>query len=108
MEPSHLLSDLSSLSEPLCDHTAAMRLVSTYKSSQQVSNNESSLNTNNRTALPSTAETPQKDADLQRASDLVSLHHDVKIKYAEGNGLGGEVAAARQSVSRVLASLSTR
>ena len=100
MQPSHLLSDLSSLSEPLCDHDAAIKLVSVHKTPTSPPTN---LDTNTKAT---TSNTSSENADLKRANDLISLHYDVKVKYAEGGNLGGEVMAARQMVAGVLSTLS--
>ena len=100
MQPSHLLSDLSSLSEPLCDHDAAIKLVSVHKASTDAPSNQDTT-TNATSSKPSS-----ENADLKRANDLISLHYDVKVKYADGGNLGGEVMAARQMVAGVLSALS--
>lgn len=106
MQPSHLLSDLSSLSEPLCDHAAAMKLVSVHKATNKEIATDAPPNTNEvMVSAPSTGDMQKQDVDLKRADDLVSLHHDVKVKYSEDGGLDDDVLAARQRVSRVLASL---
>lgn len=100
MQPSHLLSDLSSLSEPLCDHDAAIKLVSVHKTTTNPLTNQDTT-TNTTASKPSS-----ENADLKRANDLISLHYDVKVKYADGGSLGGEVMAARQMVAGVLSALS--
>ena len=101
MQPSHLLSDLSSLSEPLCDHDAAIKLVSVHKTSISPPTNQDATMNTTTTSKPSS-----ENADLKRANDLISLHYDVKVKYADGGNLGGEVMAARQMVAGVLSALS--
>ena len=115
MQFSHLLSDLSSLSEPLCDHDAAIKLLSvdkttpsdpsTQSASEHAGTTAATDDDDTRTAAASSPQSSQ-DVDLKRADDLVSLHYDVKVKYAEGGSLGGQVIAARQSVGGVLRALS--
>lgn len=83
-----------------------MRLVSVHKVGEQPSVTDplSSMK-DSTTSGPLTADARRQDVDLKRANDLVSLHHDVKVRYSEDGGLDEEVLAARRRVSRVLASL---
>ena len=47
----------------------------------------------------------QRDEDLQRAQELVSLHYDVKLKYLE-TGPDPELVKAGKDVDEVVAALS--
>lgn len=46
----------------------------------------------------------ERDQDLQRADELVSLHYDVKLKYID-SGPDPELVKARRDVDNVVAAL---
>lgn len=101
MQVAAFLSDLRSLS--VCSHEAAIGLVQAH---QEIRYEEAS---NMNTSAPQVARDPGKsldlrDADLQRADELVSLHHDVKLRHMQ-NGQDQELLSARHAVRSVLASL---
>lgn len=52
-------------------------------------------------------ETHPEQPDLQRATDLVGLHHSVKLKHLEG-GLDAELQNGRENVKRVLKDLNSK
>ena len=78
-----------------------MKLVSVHKTSSNPPTDPDSPMDTTTASKPSS-----ENADLKRANDLISLHYDVKVKYADGGNLGGEVMAARQSVAGALSALS--
>lgn len=87
MQVAAFLSDLRSLS--VCSHESATGLVQTYRG----------LESNSTEAVAS-----QRDKDLQRADELVSLHQNVKLKHIQ-DGQDQELLRGRQAVQAVLASL---
>lgn len=54
---------------------------------------------------------PQTNPDLQRASDVLELHREVKLRhqsYYQAGGLNEELSQIRQDVDRVAAELESR
>ncbi|KAL9127298.1 MAG: hypothetical protein Q9217_003785 [Psora testacea] len=86
MQVASILSDLTSLR--VCDYPAALALVYVHKqdSKPQSSSGEE-----------------DSDVDMQRATDLVSLHYGVKMKHKQGDDEGLE--QARRDVDSVLKDL---
>lgn len=94
MQVAAFLSDLRSLS--VCSHESANGLVQTYRG---LESNSTKASTGDPKAV-----TSQRDKDLQRADELVSLHQNVKLKHIQ-NGQDQELLQGRQAVQAVLASL---
>jgi hypothetical protein len=108
MQTAILLSDLKSLA--VCPPEAALKLVNIHKALDQ------SKDQKNDQLRDQDQHSRQSDAvdnmegqgnDLQRASDLISLHYQVKVRHQEG-GLDGEALQARKDVANVLSQLVTR
>ncbi|KAI4247746.1 MAG: hypothetical protein L6R40_001332 [Gallowayella cf. fulva] len=96
MQIASILSDLTSLR--VCDHNAALALVSTRAPAADTQASESSKQED--------APTPQRaanDPDMQRAMDLMELHRGVKMKHVQGEDQ--ELIQARKHVDAVLAKL---
>ena len=91
-----LLSDLNSLS--VCPPSAALALVSVHRTDSTTSQSQTQV-----LSSASTAETSSSPA-IALANDLISLHHEVKLQYAE-HGLDEEMLQARRDVQKVLRSL---
>ncbi|KAL9121455.1 MAG: hypothetical protein Q9187_001992 [Circinaria calcarea] len=116
MQIAQILSDLTSLR--VCDHDAAIALVSSHKappktpaSSQSDSTPaQSSRKQSDTSSLwiskptftrrTSAIEGAEEDPDLQRAIDLVELHFGLKEKHLQGVDMG--LRQARVEVDRVL------
>ncbi|KAL8729828.1 MAG: hypothetical protein Q9166_004469 [cf. Caloplaca sp. 2 TL-2023] len=98
MQIASILSDLNSLR--VCDHNAALALVSTRAPASDTSGPESSKQggskKNHRT---------DSDPDMERAMDLVELHNEVKMKHVRGEDHG--LKQARRDVDAVLVKLET-
>ena len=74
------------------DHSAALALVSVHrKKPASVTTDKDELEQSKNI---------EEDPDLQRAADLVTLHHDVKMKHVQGEDAG--LKQARRDVDRVL------
>lgn len=97
MQIAAFLSDLKSLSA--CPHDAAITLVSIYK---QTSNTDSTSNNNDNPSQESND--PAADEDTTRATELITLHQNVKLKHLH-SGPDFELLQARQDVAKVLAAL---
>ncbi|RMZ66599.1 Fumarylacetoacetase C-terminal [Pyrenophora seminiperda CCB06] len=80
-----ILSDLNSLRA--CDPSSALALVSARP------------NTSTSTITSSVGTTSAQDAELNRAKDLLRLHHEVKEAHTRGE-LGKELEEAREAVRR--------
>ncbi|KAL8820138.1 MAG: hypothetical protein Q9223_001588 [Gallowayella weberi] len=96
MQIASILSDLTSLR--VCDHNAALALVSTRAPATDTQATESSKRED--------ATTPQQahnDPDMERATDLMELHHAVKVRHIQGADEG--LMQARRDVDAVLAKL---
>ncbi|KAL8642860.1 MAG: hypothetical protein Q9228_000507 [Teloschistes exilis] len=90
MKIANILSDLTSLR--VCDHNAALALVSTRASPPKPS-------------APQSAK-PGQDSNMQRALDLLELHNGVKLNHVRGEDHG--LTQARRDVDNVLAQLDER
>ncbi|OAP56795.1 hypothetical protein AYL99_08907 [Fonsecaea erecta] len=104
MQVAPFLSDLKSLS--VCSHDAAIALVkpsviTTGDGTNLPQASSDATNGHPRQPLPE----EQRDQDLQRANELVSLHYDVKLKYIE-TGPDPELVHAGKGVDCVIAALS--
>ena len=88
MQVAALFSDLKSLSA--CPHQAATDLVSAHRSIKGHSKSDE-----------------QESKDLQRASELMTLHINVKVKHLE-SGPDQELLSARQTVNSILRSLNNK
>ncbi|MCJ1326699.1 hypothetical protein MMC10_003364 [Thelotrema lepadinum] len=108
MKVAEILSDLTSLR--VCDHEAAMALVSCRPGGEEQAKSEKSENEGaGKSATPSrnlSGLEGHGDPDLQRALDLVDLHYGVKEKYSQGTDMSLE--AARSGVNKVLQDLQQR
>ncbi|MCJ1356946.1 MAG: hypothetical protein MMC33_006942 [Icmadophila ericetorum] len=103
MHIAEVLSDLTSLR--VCDHDAALALVSSYKTSQAIdtadSNSSNSSSSRGKSLRrKSTLEGAESDPDLQRAIDLIDLHYGVKEDHVQGRDTG--LQQARADVARVI------
>ncbi|KAI4140840.1 MAG: hypothetical protein L6R39_005630 [Caloplaca ligustica] len=96
MQIASILSDLTSLR--VCDHSAALALVSTRAPASDTSAAGSVKQGGTVEGQPEDA-----DVDLQRAMDLIDLHHAVKLKHMQGEDRG--LMQARRDVDAVLAKL---
>ncbi|KAI4201210.1 MAG: hypothetical protein LQ350_003387 [Teloschistes chrysophthalmus] len=96
MNIANILSDLTSLR--VCDHNAALALVSTRASPPNTSAPQSA-----QAGSPELAAKAGQDPDMQRATDLMELHHGVKLKHVRGEDQG--LTQARRDVDNVLAQL---
>ncbi|KAL2048429.1 hypothetical protein N7G274_000340 [Stereocaulon virgatum] len=99
MQIASILSDLTSLR--VCDHSAALALVSVHKSDAK----SSTIGSDPDNALKSVSKA-EDDVDMQRATDLVELHYGVKMSHMEGEDAG--LRQARRDVDRVLETLDRR
>ncbi|KAI4263926.1 MAG: hypothetical protein L6R42_000941 [Xanthoria sp. 1 TBL-2021] len=99
MQIASILSDLTSLR--VCDHNAALALVSTRAPASDTS-----------TPKPRPVHTPkdihgtESDPDMERAMDLIELHNGVKMTHVRGQDHG--LTQARKDVDAVLAELEKR
>ncbi|KAL9604819.1 MAG: hypothetical protein Q9219_000267 [cf. Caloplaca sp. 3 TL-2023] len=98
MQIASILSDLTSLQ--VCDHTAALALVSTRAPASESTATEPTR----RKGTPKNRENDY-DRDMDRAMDLMELHHEVKMKHVQGEDRG--LMQARKDVNAVLAKLET-
>ncbi|KAI4093970.1 MAG: hypothetical protein LQ348_001575 [Seirophora lacunosa] len=97
MQIAAILSDLTSLR--VCeDHSAALALVSSRAPASDTSTTESS-----KEDKSVQSQEVNNDPDMQRALDLLELHHGVKMKHVQGEDRG--LTQARKEVDTVLASL---
>ncbi|KAK4698184.1 hypothetical protein P7C71_g42, partial [Lecanoromycetidae sp. Uapishka_2] len=92
MQIASILSDLTSLR--VCDHSAAIALVSVHKV-------DSTLPA--ATGSSQSSRVTEKDPDMQRATDLVELHYGVKMNHMQGEDAG--LRQARRDVDQVLRKL---
>ena len=120
MQMAHILSDLTSLqvcveppphSPPIPlsspsnktsqDHSAALNLVN----ARTPSSDAEAQTSNSAVAKPKlvSQESAAEDPDMQRATDLVELHYEVKVKYSQG--LDDRLLQARRDVDRALEDL---
>ncbi|KAL8745643.1 MAG: hypothetical protein Q9190_002247 [Brigantiaea leucoxantha] len=94
MQIASILSDLNSLR--VCDHSAAIALVSarppSSAKSPEPSTNSSKADSGN-------------DPDMQRAIDLVELHYGLKVKHMNGEDQG--LTLARRNVDFIINKLET-
>ncbi|KAI4186892.1 MAG: hypothetical protein L6R41_003170 [Letrouitia leprolyta] len=97
MQIAAILSDLTSLR--VCDHSAALALVSTRAPASEISATESS-----KRGLPAADQNRESDPDMERVTDLMALHHGVKMKHVQGEDR--RLIQARKDVDAVLAKLS--
>ncbi|KAL8796724.1 MAG: hypothetical protein Q9195_001114 [Heterodermia aff. obscurata] len=99
MQIAHILSDLTSLR--VCDPSAALNLVNARTPSSESQAQAS----NSAVAKPKlvSQESAAEDPDMQRATDLVELHYEVKVKHAQG--LDDRLVQARRDVDRALEDL---
>ncbi|KAI4288543.1 MAG: hypothetical protein L6R35_002194 [Caloplaca aegaea] len=98
MQIAAILSDLTSLR--VCDHSAALALVSTRAPPSDTSTIEYS-----KQERPIQTQ-GESDPDMQRALDLLELHHDVKMKHVKGEDR--DLMQARKEVDTVLARLESQ
>ncbi|KAI4125545.1 MAG: hypothetical protein LQ338_004193 [Usnochroma carphineum] len=96
MQIASILSDLTSLR--VCDHSAALALVSTRAPAS-----ESAATDSSKQKESLIIQEGDKDVDMQRAIDLMELHHGVKMKHVRGEDQG--LMQARKDVEAVLARL---
>ncbi|KAI4099171.1 MAG: hypothetical protein LQ339_006112 [Xanthoria mediterranea] len=96
MQIASILSDLTSLR--VCDHNAALALVSTRAPASDSSTPKS---THHHTTKSSHG--VEHDPDLERALDLIELHQGVKMTHVQGQDQG--LTQARKDVDTVLAEL---
>ncbi|MCJ1306530.1 hypothetical protein MMC25_000173 [Agyrium rufum] len=97
MRVAEVLSDLTSLR--VCDHDAALLLVTSYKDLEaNREDGKSPIRRKGSKDLKRSAsiEGADEDPDLQRAIDLVDLHHGVKEKHT--HGLDMSLQQARRDV----------
>ncbi|KAL1954639.1 hypothetical protein VTO42DRAFT_880 [Malbranchea cinnamomea] len=103
MKVAEVLSDLTSLRA--CDHNEALALVNSHKTvlkgdvTQDVPASGQSTTSRNNARL---------NPDLQRASDLLELHREAKLRhqnYYQAGGLNEELSRIRRDVDRVAAEL---
>lgn len=92
MQIASILSDLTSLR--VCDHSAALALVSVHRPERSTITADSDRNLSVKTT---------EDPDMQRATDLVDLHYNVKMKHVQGDDAG--LMQARREVDMVLQKL---
>ncbi|KAL8944163.1 MAG: hypothetical protein Q9216_000587 [Gyalolechia sp. 2 TL-2023] len=97
MQIAAILSDLTSLR--VCDHSAALALVSTRAPASDPLTTESL-----KPDLAANDHRRGSDLDMERAMDLMALHHGVKMKHVQGENR--ELVQARKDVDAVLAKLS--
>ena len=86
---SPLLNHTPKLNDLPQDHSAALALVSVYRS--------------DRASVVRADEKAGEDPDMQRAIDLVDLHYGVKVKHAQGEDAA--LRQARREVDTVLEKL---
>lgn len=79
------------------DHSAALALVSTRAPASDTTAMESSEQGS------SAGPQQDNDSDMERAMDLMELHHGVKMKHVQGEDKG--LMQARRDVDAVLAKL---
>lgn len=92
MQIASILSDLTSLR--VCDHSAALALVSVHRPGRApIAADED--------REPSVK--AKEDPDLQRATDLLALHHGVKMKHMQGEDAA--LTQARREVDVVMEKL---
>ncbi|KAL8734772.1 MAG: hypothetical protein Q9181_003057 [Wetmoreana brouardii] len=96
MQIANILSDLTSLR--VCDYSAALALVSTRAPASDNSGTEASEH-----HRLSDSQDGKDNPDMQRAMDLMELHHGVKLKHIRGEDQG--LMQARRDVDAVLAKL---
>ncbi|KAL8927654.1 MAG: hypothetical protein Q9172_001283 [Xanthocarpia lactea] len=96
MQLALILSDLTSLR--VCDHAAALALVSTRAPASDISAPAV-------TRLHRSKDTHEvdNDPDMERAMDLIELHQEVKMKHGRGEDQG--LTQARKDVDAVLVEL---
>ncbi|KAL8947171.1 MAG: hypothetical protein Q9222_006523 [Ikaeria aurantiellina] len=92
MQVASILSDLTSLR--VCDHSAALALVSVRVPAAE------SPNIAAKQAQSSSPPGEVYDTDMERALDLMELHHGVKMKHVRGEDQG--LMQARRDVDVVL------
>ncbi|KAL6715863.1 hypothetical protein ACLMJK_006824 [Lecanora helva] len=93
MQIASILSDLTSLR--VCDHSAALALVSVHK--------QDASSSTNLDRKPISEKTKMNDVDMQRVTDLMDLHHGVKIGHVRGEDAG--LKQAREDIDRVIQNL---
>ncbi|KAL8829039.1 MAG: hypothetical protein Q9170_006341 [Blastenia crenularia] len=98
MQIAAILSDLTSLR--VCDHSAALALVSIRAPASETAATESSKPDQSTNA---SSDDTDPDPDMQRATDLMELHYGVKMKHVQGEDRG--LMQARRDVDAVLAKL---
>ncbi|KAL8774710.1 MAG: hypothetical protein Q9209_000649 [Squamulea sp. 1 TL-2023] len=96
MQIASILSDLTSLR--VCDHTAAVALVTTRAPASDTLNVQPTQSHESKNA-----DGTENDPDMERALDLMELHQDVKMKHVRGEDQG--LMQARKGVDAVLAEL---
>ncbi|KAI4280874.1 MAG: hypothetical protein L6R38_004094 [Xanthoria sp. 2 TBL-2021] len=99
MQIASILSDLTSLR--VCDHNAALALVSTRAPAS-----DSSTPKSKQVHTPKDTHGTENDPDMERAMDLIELHHGVKMTHVRGQDQG--LTQARKDVDAVLAELEKR
>ncbi|KAL8835274.1 MAG: hypothetical protein Q9176_007034 [Flavoplaca citrina] len=96
MQIASILSDLTSLR--VCDHNAALALVSTRAPASD------SITPNSIQPFTSKGDhQTRNDPDMERAMDLIELHQGVKMTHVRGQDHG--LTRARKEVDAVLAEL---
>ncbi|KIW10159.1 hypothetical protein PV08_11120 [Exophiala spinifera] len=104
MQVAAFLSDLKSLS--ICSHEAAIAVVVPENVGQRA---QTPARPNTGFISSTTEPLPlglANDQELTRANELVSLHHNVKVKYLE-TGPDPELEQAAAMVDRVIQDLKT-
>ncbi len=87
-------------------HKEALNLVNVHRSTLRSTEDASGHSEREESPAASNANS-KKDADLQRAKELVELHYRVKLKYLE-EGPDAELEKARDDVKGVQNVLSRR
>lgn len=99
MQIAAILSDLTSLR--VCDHSAALALVSTRAPASETLAKDSSK----QHGVSATDQKVESDPDMERAMDLMELHYGVKVKHVQRED--NRLIQARKDVDAVLAELNT-
>ena len=87
------------------DHNDALTLVTVNERlPSQLLHPASSLSQTDSVSAPEQKRERAGDDDLQRAKELVDLHHELKARHADGT-VDGDLARAREGVDRVLREL---
>jgi hypothetical protein len=108
MQTAILLSDLKSLA--VCPPEAALKLVNIHKTLDEAKDQKMDALRDqvHGGSQPDAADNLEGQGnDLQRATELISLHYEVKVRHQQG-GLDGQVLQAREDVANVLSQLATR